>query len=74
MTFHHAQRHLCLLGKDPYAMYDELCRITGVRHDPCLIDVFIAATRYMSGEPATPWWKYTLERKLELVARSKGKA
>ena len=22
-----------LLGKDPYTMYDELCDITGVRHD-----------------------------------------
>src|ERR1700758_3501728 len=25
-----------LLGRDPYAMYDDLCRITGQRHDPCL--------------------------------------
>jgi hypothetical protein len=63
-----------LLEKDPYAMYDELCRITGVRHDPCLLDVFIAATRFMSGETSTPWWKYTAERKRELAARSKRKA
>src|SRR5690349_21513275 len=26
-----------LLGRDPYVMYDDLCRITGVRHDPCLL-------------------------------------
>ena len=32
-----------LLGKDPYTMYDDLCHNTGVRHDPCVIDVFIAA-------------------------------
>lgn len=63
-----------LLGKDPYAMYDELCRITGVRHDPCVLDVFIAATRFMAGEPAKPWWKYTPERKRKLAAMSKGKA
>ena len=63
-----------LLGKDPYAMYEDLCRITGVRHDPCLLDVFIAATRFMGGEPAKPWWKYTPERKRRLAARSKGKA
>jgi len=25
-----------LRGRDPYAMYDDLCRITGQRHDPCL--------------------------------------
>jgi hypothetical protein len=61
-----------VLGKDPYAMYDELCRITGVRHDPCLLDVFIAATRFMAGEPAKPWWKYTPERKRTLAARCKG--
>ena len=63
-----------LLGKDPYAMYEDLCRITGVRHDPCLLDVFIAATRFMEGEPAKPWWKYTPERKRRLAAQSKGKA
>jgi hypothetical protein len=25
-----------LPGRDPYAMYDDLCRITGHRHDPCV--------------------------------------
>jgi hypothetical protein len=25
-----------LSGRDPYTMYDDLCRITGQRHDPCL--------------------------------------
>ena len=38
-----------LQGRDPYAMYDDLCRITGQRHDPCLLDTFIAAVRYMQG-------------------------
>jgi len=60
-----------LLGRDPYAMYDDLCRITGKRHDPCLLDTFIAAVRFMLGEPKRPWWKYTAERKRELAARSK---
>ena len=58
-----------LLGRDPYAMYDELCRVTGNRHDPCVIDVFIAAVRFMAGQPAKPWWKYTPERKRTLAAR-----
>lgn len=58
-----------LLGKDPYKMYDELCRNTGIRHDPCVIDVFIAAVRFMAGEPSKPWWKYTSERKRTLAAR-----
>ena len=59
-----------LQGRDPYAMYDDLCRITGQRHDPCLLDTFIAAVRFMEGAPKKPWWKYTAERKRELAARS----
>ena len=27
-----------LPGRDPYALYDDLCRITGQRHDPCLLE------------------------------------
>jgi Pathogenicity locus len=61
-----------LAGRDPYAMYDDLCRLTGQRHDPCLLDTFIAAVRYMEGEPKKPWWKYTPERKRGLAARSTG--
>ena len=60
-----------LLGRDPFAMYDELCRITGQRHDPCLLDTFIAAVRFMEGATKKPWWMYTAERKRELAARSK---
>src|SRR6266852_4545179 len=61
-----------LLGRDPYAMYDDLCRISGQHHDPCLLDTFIAAVRFMAGEPKQPWWKYTAERKRELAARNAG--
>lgn len=59
-----------LVGRDPYAMYDDLCRIAGRRHDPCLLDTFIAAVRFMEGAPKKPWWKYTAERKRELARRS----
>jgi predicted GIY-YIG superfamily endonuclease len=59
-----------LPGRDPYAMYDELCRITGQRHDPCLLDTFIAAVRYMEGAPKKPWWKYTAERKRAMAERN----
>ena len=62
-----------LAGRDPYAMYDDLCRITGQRHDPCLLDTFIAAVRFMEGEPKKPWWKYTAERKREMAARNASK-
>ena len=59
-----------LLGKDPYEMYEALCLATGERHDPCVIDVFIAAVRFMGGAPARPWWKYTPERKQTLAAKA----
>jgi hypothetical protein len=59
-----------LLGKDPYTMYEDLCQATGVRQDPCVIDVFIAAVRFMAGEPSKPWWKFTPERKRTLAARA----
>jgi Pathogenicity locus len=58
-----------LLGRDAFAMYDDLCRITGQRHDPCVLDTFIAAVRFMEGGPKEPWWKYTPERKREMAAR-----
>ena len=52
-----------LIGRDAYAMYEELCDKTGIRHDPCVIDVFLSITRFMDGEPPRPWWDYTDERK-----------
>jgi len=60
-----------LCGQDPYALYDRLCAKTGERQDPCVIDVFIAAVRFMEGKPARPWWAYTAQRKRELAKRAK---
>ena len=56
-----------LVGKDPYALYHRMTEITGIAHDPCLCDCFIAAVRFMEGAPPTPWWHYTAERKRLLV-------
>ncbi len=58
-----------LKGRDPYALYDTLNRATGARHDPCVLDTFIAAVRYVEGAPARPWWKYTAQRKRTLAQR-----
>ncbi|MGD8547062.1 MAG: helix-hairpin-helix domain-containing protein [Thiohalophilus sp.] len=58
-----------LIGKDPYQMYSDLCKITGTRHDPCLIDVFISAVRYMEGGPPRKWWEFTNERKKKMDAK-----
>lgn len=52
-----------LVGKNPVALYEDLCVKTGVRHDPCVLDVFMAITRFMDGEDPKAWWDYTPERK-----------
>jgi hypothetical protein len=58
-----------MAGRDPYQLYDELCRVTGQRHDLCLLDTFIAAVRFMEGGEAKPWWAFTAERKRHVAAR-----
>lgn len=58
-----------LVGRDPCQLYLDLCILTGARQDPCVLDTFIAATRFMAGDPPHPWWHYTAERKrLKLIA------
>ena len=57
-------------GRNPYRMYDELCALTKVRHDPCVYDVFISIVKFMYGEPPQAWWHYTAERKAHLASPS----
>jgi len=53
-----------LIQQDPLKLYQKLCQITRSRHDPCVIDVFMAAVDYMQGGEARPWWAFTEQRKL----------
>lgn len=55
-----------LAGRDPYALYEQLCAATAARHDPCVLDVFISITRFIAGDAPQPWWAYTAERKRRL--------
>ncbi len=55
-----------LVGKNPYQLYLDLCAITSKRQDPCVIDIFISAVKYMEGGPAKKWWEFTEERKKHL--------
>jgi hypothetical protein len=52
-----------LVGRSPLDLYRALCAVTGVRQDPCVLDVFMSITRFMDGEAPQPWWHYTGERK-----------
>ena len=59
-----------LIGRNPYSLYRALCDRTGTRQDPCVLDTFISAVRFMEGAPARPWWSYTAERKKKFSASS----
>ncbi len=52
-----------LHGRDPFVLYQTLCAATGHRQDPCVLDTFMAATDFMRGAEAAPWWAYTAQRK-----------
>lgn len=52
-----------LAGRSPDEMYETLGTMDGVRHDPCVRDVFAAVIHHAeTGEPQ-PWWHFTPERK-----------
>jgi Pathogenicity locus len=53
-----------LATADAMQLYQKLCQITGKRHDPCVLDTFMAATDFMRGAEPKPWWTYTAQRKL----------
>lgn len=52
-----------LAKKDPYKLFKQLEKITGVRHDPCVLDTYMAVVDFMNGARAKPWFAYTNERK-----------
>jgi hypothetical protein len=55
-----------LIGKNVYDLYHKLCAATGVRQDPCVIDVFLSAVHFMEGGDPLPWWDFTEERKAHI--------
>ena len=52
-----------LASRDAFVLYQALCHHSGKRQDPCVLDTFMAATDFMGGAPAAPWWHYTAQRK-----------
>ena len=57
------QRPQQLKGKDGIKLYHKLNRVTGLRHDRCMADTFMAAVDFMNGGPSRPWWDFTEKRK-----------
>jgi nucleotidyltransferase/DNA polymerase involved in DNA repair len=61
-----------LAKRDPRALYDRLCRQTGQRQDPCVLDTFRAAVA-QAKDPDLPveyavWWFWSRVRKGEIRA------
>lgn len=54
-----------LAAHDALALYHALCRATGQRQDPCVLDTFMAITDFMRGAAPAPWWAYTQQRKAQ---------
>jgi hypothetical protein len=52
-----------LRGRDPGELFERLCALDGLRHDPCLLDTFVAAVAFADGGPPRPWWEFSRERK-----------
>lgn len=61
-----------LARRDPQVLYDRLCRQTGQRQDPCVLDTFRAAVA-QARNPHLPveygvWWFWSRVRKGEVRA------
>lgn len=54
---------------DPVATYEALRTPMGKRHDPCVLDTFLAAKDFMNGGPSQPWWHFTARRKALLIRK-----
>ena len=52
-----------LAGEDAFPLYQKMCRISGTRQDPCVLDTYIAAIDFMNGGKPKMWWAYTEKRK-----------
>ncbi len=57
-----------LATHDAFQLYQALCRTSGKRQDPCVLDTFLAAVDFMRGAQPRPWWTYTAQRKAQFGA------
>lgn len=65
-----------LAGEEPEELYQRLCRITGQRQDPCVLDTFSAAVA-QARDPGLPpqqaqWWYWSRKRKQAAANVSSG--
>lgn len=61
-----------LADRTPLDMFNELAKIMGHRHDPCVLYTLISAKHFLEKGEALPWWKFTAEGKRILNSTKKG--
>lgn len=57
-----------LLTQEPLVIYQELGRVMGPRHDPCVFYTLLAVRHFLKHSEALSWWKFTTEGK-EILSR-----
>jgi hypothetical protein len=63
-----------LRGQDPERLFQRLCELDDRRHDPCLLDTFVAAVDHVNGAPPRPWWYYSRLRKSQDMPNARREA
>ena len=65
-----------LARRDPRALYDRLCHLSGVRQDPCVLDTFrcaVAQARDPDLPPARRQWWWWSRRRLAATAATRAR-
>lgn len=52
-----------LQKQDAFLLYKKMCKLSGRREDPCVLDTYLSIVDFANGAPARPWWWYTKKRK-----------
>jgi len=60
-----------LKSRDPQKLYDRMCKLTGTRQDPCVLDTYRCAIE-QARHPDLPiektnWWYWSRVRKQSIV-------
>ncbi len=48
---------------DAQALYERICAMDGIRHDPCVLDTFNATVHNARTGQELPWWEFSRRRK-----------
>jgi hypothetical protein len=66
-----------LARASPEGVYRRLCRLDGIRHDPCVLDVLACAIA-QARDPRLParqrdWWYWSRKRKVQEAGRAQAR-